>query len=199
MKRKPDTEIRLGGTSYAVLALLHHLGEATPYDLKRALEQSVANFWPVPHTTFYAEPARLAKGGYLTLRQERSGRRRKLYSLTDAGREALRAWAHSPRIAESQLRDEGTLKIFAGADPRIVFAHQREWRRRKLEELEGYLAAVEGLPENEHTAAVRTTLRIGVNYERVLLDAIEAFLASQGEAQAATEERSISGNSRLIS
>src|SRR5205807_1319526 len=118
------TQIRLTGTSYAVLTLLHHLGEATPYDLEGALERSIANFWPVPHTTFYAEPARLTKGGYLTLLQERGGRRRKLYSLTDSGREALRAWAHSPQIARSQLRDEGTLKIFAGADPRIVFAQQ---------------------------------------------------------------------------
>jgi PadR family transcriptional regulator, regulatory protein AphA len=199
MERKRPAQVRLTGTSYAVLTLLHHLGEATPYDLKGALEKSVANFWPVPHTTFYAEPSRLVKGGYLTMRQERSGRRRKLYSLTDSGRAALHAWAHSSQIAESQLRDEGTLKIFAGADPVVVFAHQRRWRTRKLEELEGYLAAMEDAPEDEHTAAIRTTLRIGIGYERMLLDGIEAFLAQEVEAQAASDERAGSGNSRLIS
>ena len=55
MKSKP---IRLTTTSYAVMSLLKMLGKATPYDLKQALEHSIENFWPVPHTTFYDEPAR---------------------------------------------------------------------------------------------------------------------------------------------
>ena len=83
MERK---SVRLSGTSFAVLTLLDHLGEATPYDLKQAIEQTISNFWPVPHTTFYAEPARLAAAGYLSETQEQHGRRRKLYRLTEAGR-----------------------------------------------------------------------------------------------------------------
>lgn len=182
-------QMRLTGTSFAVLTLLHHLGEATPYDLKQALERSIANFWPVPHTTFYAEPARLERGGYLTVRQELGGRKRKLYALTDAGGQALRRWADSPEVAQSQLRDEGTLKIFAGADPRAIFCQQREWRSRKLQELEGYLAAVETLPVDEHSEAIATTLRIGINYERVLLQSIEDYLQQNPvEAQAAAAE-----------
>lgn len=169
-----DEPIRLSGTSYAVLTLLHHLGEATPYDLKGALERSVANFWPVPHTTFYAEPARLASGGYLSVRQETGGRRRKTYTLTEKGRRALREWADAPETAESQLRDEATLKVFAGGDPRAIFAHQRTWRARKLAELEGYL---ECLPESEHAAAIRATLTIGIAYERQLIAMIDDFLA----------------------
>src|SRR4051812_26808809 len=78
--------IRLTSTSFAVLSLIDALGPSSPYDLKQALEKSIENFWPVPHTTFYAEPARLARGGFLSEQQEASGRRRKLYSLTDAGR-----------------------------------------------------------------------------------------------------------------
>lgn len=173
-----ENDFRLSGTSYAVLTLLYHLGEATPYDLKRALERSVENFWPVPHTTFYAEPQRLASGGYLSVRQERSGRRRKVYSLTDQGREALLEWAHSPEVGVPQLRDEGTLKIFAGADPRMVFATQREWRANKLRELERYLAGMESLPESEHTTPVKTTLQIGIDYQRMLIEAIDEFLLS---------------------
>jgi PadR family transcriptional regulator, regulatory protein AphA len=180
--------LRLTGTSFAVLTLLDHLGEATPYDLKQSLERSIANFWPVPHTTFYAEPTRLQQGGYLTVRQEEGGRKRKLYSLTKLGRRALRAWADSPELAQSQLRDEGTLKIFAGADPRVIFAQQREWRARKLQELEGYLAGMEGYPEDEHGRAIRTTLRIGIRYERVLLEEIDRFMQYGPEpVQAATE------------
>ena len=56
-------DIRLSPSSYAVMALLRAAGgEATPYELKQLLEKSVENFWPIPHTTFYAEPARLDSG-----------------------------------------------------------------------------------------------------------------------------------------
>jgi DNA-binding PadR family transcriptional regulator len=166
--------LRLTGTSYAVLTLLHHLGEATPYDLKRALERSIANFWPVPHTTFYAEPERLQHGGYLTVRQEAGGRKRKLYALTPTGETALREWADSPEISRSQLRDEGTLKIFAGADPRVIFTQQRQWRAQKLVELEGYL---DNLRDSEHAAAIRATLLTGIAYERALIEMIDRFLS----------------------
>jgi DNA-binding PadR family transcriptional regulator len=188
-----DDPIRLSGTSYAVLTLLDQLGEATPYDLKGALERSVANFWPVPHTTFYAEPERLSKGGYLTMRQEQGGRRRKLYSLTEKGDAALREWAGSPHVSESQIRDEATLKIFAGADPRAIFTGQREWRARKLAELEGYLTEVEAAPQTRHTPAVVATLTIGIGYERTLLESIDRFLASDQTSAAAVPSRSPSG------
>ena len=91
--------IQLSANSYALLALLDHLGEATSYDIKQALEMSIENFWPVPHTTAYEEPARLAAGGYLSVRQEAGGRRRKLYLLTDEGRAALAAWTAEPGAA----------------------------------------------------------------------------------------------------
>lgn len=173
-----STQMRLTGTSFAVLTLLHHLGEATPYDLKQALERSIANFWPVPHTTFYAEPARLEEGGYLTVKQESGGRKRKLYELTAAGREALREWADSPEVSQSQLRDEGTLKIFAGADPRVIVLQQRRWRAQKLSELEGYLA---DLQDGMQSPAVRTTLAMGIAYERALIDLIDEFLRGAAE------------------
>ena len=139
MKRKP---IRLTTTSYALLALLDQLGEATSYDIKQALEKSIENFWPVPHTTAYEEPARLAEGGYLSVEQEPGGRRRKSYALTDEGREALRAWADEPTAAPPQLRDEVMLKVFAGADPAALVEPRLAWHRAKLEELQGYLEEV---------------------------------------------------------
>ena len=70
MKSKP---IKLTPTSYALLALLDRFGELTSYEIKDALETSIENFWPVPHTTAYQEPARLASGGYLSARQEKGG------------------------------------------------------------------------------------------------------------------------------
>jgi DNA-binding PadR family transcriptional regulator len=171
MKRNP---LRLTGNSYAVLAVLDHLHEATPYDIKQAIEKSTQNFWPVPHTTAYDEPARLAAGGYLSEQQEAGGRRRKRYALTDAGREALRAWADSPALAPPQVHDEAMLKIFAGADPQPVLAARRAWTEAKLAELEGYLDAVADAPEGPG----KRTLRAGIAFHRKMLEMLDAFAAT---------------------
>jgi len=115
--------MRLTGNSYAVMSLLERLGEASPYDLKRALD-AIDGFWPVSHTTFYTEPARLARGGLLVERQESVGRRRKSYVLAESGRQALREWVADPETAPPQLHDEALLKIFAGGDPTAILTRR---------------------------------------------------------------------------
>jgi PadR family transcriptional regulator AphA len=184
MKHK---SIRLTTTSYAVLSLLETFGEATPYELKRTLEHTIENFWPVPHTTFYDEPARLAKAGYLSQHQERGGRKRKRYGLTDAGREALHAWADSPGSPPSQYRDEGMLKVFAGADPHVVFAGRSDWHRAKLAELRGYMEVVKAEPEgpgSERWRGPAATLVAGIAYHRQMIATLERFIDEPAEAQA---------------
>lgn len=185
--------IRLTATSYAVLSLLDLLGEATPYDLKAALERSVENFWPLPHTTFYEEPSRLAGAGYLSVQQEQTGRRRKRYAMTERGHEALRAWADSPATSPPQLRDEGMLKVFAGADPRPILDERAGWHRAKLAELGGYLAAVRGDgggPRKDRWRGAEETLLAGIAYHRHMLEIVERFLAgSDSETPPAGGER----------
>ncbi|HYG95699.1 MAG TPA: PadR family transcriptional regulator [Solirubrobacterales bacterium] len=168
--------IRLTGTSYALLAVLGEFGEMTSYDIKQAMESSIQNFWPVPHTTAYEEPARLAAAGYLSARQEEGGRRRRVYSLTELGREALAEWAADPTATPPQLRDEAILKIFAGADPDSLHDSRVAWHQAKLEELQGYLALVrsgEGFGRSERT------LLAGVAYHRKMLEAIEIVAAER--------------------
>ncbi|MEX2106356.1 MAG: PadR family transcriptional regulator [Solirubrobacterales bacterium] len=167
--------IRLTGNSYALLALLEYCGEATSYEIKQAMEGSIENFWPVPHTTAYEEPARLAAAGYLVARQEEGGRRRRVYALTDAGKEALREWAAEPTAALPQLRDELVLKIFAGADPGPLCAPRVAWHRAKADELQGYLDEVRGV---EGLAGSERTLLIGIAYHEKMLEVLELMGAS---------------------
>jgi DNA-binding PadR family transcriptional regulator len=173
MKSNP---IKLTPTSYALLALLDRFGELTSYEIKDALETTIENFWPVPHTTAYQEPARLAAGGYLSARQEKGGRRRRRYALTDAGREALRAWADDPVAAPPQLRDELLLKIFAGADPEPLVAERMAWYREKAEELENLLAAVKLAPG---WSGPELTLRGGISYNRRMIELMQEMGAEQ--------------------
>jgi DNA-binding PadR family transcriptional regulator len=163
MKSKP---MKLTTTSYAVLAVLDQIGEATSYDLKQSIEKSIQNFWPVPHTTAYEEPARLADSGYLSVSQEKGGRRRKTYAMTDRGRDALRAWAEDPGIAAPQLRDEMVLKVFAGGDPAGMVDERTAWHHAKVEELNGLLANVRGVEGFERS---ESTLLAGLSYHRRML------------------------------
>jgi PadR family transcriptional regulator AphA len=166
MKRK---SIRLTTTSFALLALLSEHGEGTSYDIKRLMEKSLENFWPVPHTTAYEEPARLVAGGYLSVRQEPAGRRRKLYCLTEEGRDALREWAAEPTAAPPQIRDEAAVKVFAGADPGPLMEARAAWHREKLAELQGVLGDVRAMDGWE---ASERTLIAGVTYHRLMLEAL---------------------------
>lgn len=163
---------RLSSTSFVVLGLIRYLGESTPYDLKRAIEQSVENFWPVPHTTFYAEPARLAAAGYLSERREDTGRRRRLYSLTPQGDHALTDWVADEGAAPPQLRDEMMLKLFLGAEPGPLLRERVDWHRAKLEELEAYLATVRA---EAGPAGVERSLVAGTAYNRLLMEMLEAI------------------------
>ncbi len=156
-------EIDLTPTSYIVLGLLNLSGEATPYDLKQAVAASVGHFWSPPHSQLYAEPARLAQAGYLTERQEPTGRRRKLYALTDLGRAALEAWIAMPTPDMYVLRDLALLKLFFGADPSALAAAQLDVHRERLTE---YEALERQLAENAPQASARLALDLGLRHER---------------------------------
>lgn len=156
--------LKLTPTSYIVLGLLDACApeEATPYDIKQWMGFSVDNFWPTPHAQVYREPERLATGGYVTERREETGRRRKFYKITEAGRDALQAWRHQAPDDLPELRDAGVLKVFFGADPATVAQHQIAAHEAKLAEYEHLRANIAGhVPAGQLLA-----LDIGIAHER---------------------------------
>ncbi len=155
-------ETQLTHTSHIVLGLLSMLGEATPYDLKQAASASIGHFWSLPHSQLYAEPARLARAGYVTEHQEPGGRRRKRYALTDRGREALAAWLAILTPEPYELRDLAVLKLFFGADAHDLAEVQIETHRQKLTE---YDAVHEQAGEHVPSGA-RLALELGIRHER---------------------------------
>jgi DNA-binding PadR family transcriptional regulator len=127
-------EPRLTPTSYIVLGFVDWAGEATPYRLKQMVATSVGHFWTLQHAQLYTEPERLTGAGYLTEERERTGRRRKLYKITEKGRRALEGWRTEPTAAIPELRAPALLKLFFGADPAVLAPPQVEAHRRKLAE-----------------------------------------------------------------
>jgi PadR family transcriptional regulator, regulatory protein AphA len=98
--------------SYVVLGLVARDGPSTPYALKTAVGRGVAHFWQFPHSQIYAETDRLARLGLLAEEREQTGRRRRSYRITPAGRTALRAWLAEPTDEPPQFRSLGLLKLF---------------------------------------------------------------------------------------
>src|SRR5947207_11612482 len=105
---------KLTPTSYVVLGLVALLGRATPYDMKRLAGFSIGHFWTFPHSQLYSEPERLAGMGLLEEAREEGGRRRRVYSITEAGRQALGDWLADASGDPPELRDPGILKLFFG-------------------------------------------------------------------------------------
>jgi DNA-binding PadR family transcriptional regulator len=151
---------RLNDTSYAVMGLLDMCEPATPYQLKQIAQISIFHFWSIPHTQLYSECGRLAEAGLLEERREESGRRRRIYRLTEAGRKALRAWRDDPDTELYELRDPGLLKLFCGADPASLADAQLERHRRRLHSYE------ELLTEADVSGGVRLALESGIGHER---------------------------------
>ena len=155
-----------------ILGLLAQRGPATSYDLVRWVDESVGFFWSFPRSQLYAEPDRLGQRGYLVEHREDSGRRRRVYALTESGRSALRAWLRLPTREQGELRDPGLLKLFfmslATADDLAALADDRvALHRSRLDEYERIA--------REHTGDARSafpmaTLQVGLMYERLNLD-----------------------------
>jgi PadR family transcriptional regulator, regulatory protein AphA len=117
----------LNPVSYVVLGLVNRDGPSTPYELKTAVGRGIAYFWPFPHSQIYAESERLARLGLLLEEREQTGRRRRTYRITPAGRAALRAWLAQPTSEPTQLRSPGLLQLYFGwfASPEDVAALAR--------------------------------------------------------------------------
>ena len=151
---------KLSDTSYAVLGLIESFEPVTPYRLKQVAAVSIFHFWSIPHTQLYMECARLAGAGFLDERREESGRRRRVYRLSEAGRKALGEWRADPRSDLYELRDPGLLKLFCGADPKSLAEVQLERHEHRLRSYEELIDQAD-MPEG-----MRLSLEAGIGHER---------------------------------
>jgi PadR family transcriptional regulator AphA len=164
---------RLSHTSYLVLGLVGGLGASTPYELKQLVNASLGNFWSFPHSQLYSEPDRLVALGLLDVDQEEDGRRRKRYSLTEAGRSALEAWLgdQDSDSERAEVREPGLLKLFFGAEagPEDVTRLARARVALYTAELENYEAIGEAIMNDPALRYPYATLRLGIAWARTCL------------------------------
>jgi DNA-binding PadR family transcriptional regulator len=95
--------------SYEILGLVGS-GGAGAHDLLRMAQRGRILAW-AGESQYYVEPKRLAKLGYLAARKEPGKtRERTVYTLTDKGLAALRAWAETP-VRFTPVKSELLLRL----------------------------------------------------------------------------------------
>ncbi len=163
--------MRMSESSYVVLGLVDQRGPVTPYDLKQHIAESIGYFWDFPHSQLYAEPARLARLGLLSERREDGGRRRRIYTITDGGIAALGAWLDEPTTSQTEVRDEGLLKLFFsdGRQPAEVAQLAEIQSANHRARLAEYEALTLRLSPQARTLLAFRTLELGLRFEQTAI------------------------------
>lgn len=101
---------KLTTTSYVILGLLS-LRDWSTYELAQQMGRSIRFYWPRAESHIYEEPKKLVAHGLASATEEYAGRRpRTVYSITGAGRAALRQWLAEPGHAP-EVEFEGLVKV----------------------------------------------------------------------------------------
>jgi DNA-binding PadR family transcriptional regulator len=143
------------------------------YDLSKRFAEDSGCFWRATQQQIYRELAKLEDQGTIvseTIPQE--GRPdKKLYSITDLGREQLREWIAQP-AEPTPIREDLLVKVLAGhLAPRSVILKELERRRQiHLQQLSVYQDLQEQRCQNLHKLPIADqcfclTLRRGIRYE----------------------------------
>lgn len=159
---------------------------ADPYDLKVRIEESVEKFWPIPHAQLYRVPPRLADQGLLREEAEESGRRRRVFHLTEAGRAELTRWLGDPTSPPPETRDPAQLKLFFAdlGEPGdvVALARGQAAEHRRWLELYRELYAEIDLDDSVRAVSRARVLRLGIMHEQAYVDYWEELAANPEQA-----------------
>jgi DNA-binding PadR family transcriptional regulator len=160
------------------------------YDARAYIDASISQFWSESFGQIYPALERLRRSRLVRCRADaESPRSRKVYEITDAGRQALSQWLAMPPEPE-RPRSEAILKTFLGdqAAPGVVVGHLRglaeamERRAAALEQVEVSVRASDaGTRSLPYSVA---SIRAGVHLSRARAawarEAMELIQAQEG-------------------
>ncbi|MFW6084671.1 MAG: PadR family transcriptional regulator [Gemmatimonadota bacterium] len=183
-----------GRTPYTILGCLT-VEPMSGYDIKQFVDDCISHFWSESYGQIYPTLARLEEDGLIEGRTEpgERGRDKRVYRITDAGREELEGWLREP-AEPGNARYEHSLKLFFGynADPATSLGHIRDLRERTKEALADYEESEARLREQaaadpdaraHHWLIV---LRGGIRYSRMVLEWCDESEAALQELRTAS-------------
>lgn len=141
---------------YIILGLLNQQ-PLTGYDLTKAFDNEIGEFWQAQHSQIYPQLKRLEDQGYVTHEVTVSGAKleKKLYHITTQGQQILRDWISFGTPDLTATKDEFILKLYfikTNQDPRLLamLQEQLQLHSSKLQHLRQRLTTV--FPDEKATA-----------------------------------------------
>lgn len=126
--------------SHALLTALHE-SPCSGYDLAKKFDGTVGFFWSASHQQIYRELTKLEEQAYISamLVQQHNRPDKKVYEVTEAGNDYLRAWIAQPSTVAA-IKDELLVKLFAGdlVDAAVILAELEHHRAQHQELLDTY-------------------------------------------------------------
>ncbi len=171
-----------------MVGLLNH-ENLSGYDIKKQIENSLSNYWDIGFGQIYPELKKLEKNKMVTCRTEiqEKGPARKLYSITDLGKEELQAWLQRP-VEGEKIRFELLLKLYFSEQIPAEHTTDKinkfvERHKNKLSEYKIYKDSLKPVLEDSDDHLYRyLTLLFGIHMEK-------AFLSWAKEAEKLIKEK----------
>ncbi len=169
---------------YAALGFLMYR-PLSMYDLSKAMERSTRHFMSASFGSLHPTLRKLEQRGHVTgAEQATNGRRRKVFSITETGREHFITWLTRDIVAE-RVSEPGLLRLFflghlapetrEGVFKR--FLSEMEQAAAELEVLHASVSGVQAPPgAEEHMAYQLATLEFGIAHHRFVRDWYQAKL-----------------------
>ncbi len=163
---------------YILLGFLNY-HPMSGYDLKSLMEESTAHFWHAYHSQIYTTLRKLEEDGLLEseeIESEEAKLNRRVYTLTDAGRQELAAWQRQVMTEMSPVKEDLLVRLFFSGsrskqETLSELVMQRQLHQQKLDTYTA-LAAEHLLPLMESSPAMLAesrywlmTLEFGKRYE----------------------------------
>ena len=133
----------MGTLKYAILGLLNRKS-MTGYDLSKEFETTLFEFWNAKHSQIYPELKSLSEKGLVQYEVEITGNvlEKKVYSITEKGREDFYEWEESLNPLKPLPKDEFRLQLFfSGAlspEKRLeLLTDQLKQHEEKIDHLKG--------------------------------------------------------------
>lgn len=160
-------------TRFIILAFLQYK-PGSGYQIKKAIEGSVANFWRESYGQIYPKLKEMAHDGLVKLQINESSTktRSNVYEITEKGREILLEWL-SIEAVETPLRLEILLKLFFGSlvGPSVMIDMISQYRCKRVNELERLQSILKGYSKKPtgHAIYGKMTVEYGIQVSTAVI------------------------------
>jgi DNA-binding PadR family transcriptional regulator len=156
----------------AILSEIHHRGQKTAFQVRKAFAASFSLEWKGSAGAIYPAVKRLEERGYIQASVAQDGRATRQLSLTRAGRESLMAWACDPTRAISVGIDPFRLR--AGIWTQLTPGQRKKTFAAIRKEIEASIPIMEKyLAELDQVEYVR--IELGIALQRARLEILDRW------------------------